>query len=110
MVVVVDLVQERAASYHNKCREEPVRRPVGRSVRARLLRAFYRREAAIGLLAADAADAAVDQGHFFAAVPAWAAPTAASKLHTGARAVARDQSLLRVLAFDGGWVRFSTNA
>ena len=35
------------------------RGPVGRLVRARLLRAFDGREAAIGLLAADAADAAV---------------------------------------------------
>ena len=77
MVVVVDLVQQRAASYDNKCREEPIRGPVGRSVRARLLRAFDR-EAAIGLLAADAADAAVDQGHgfvgsVFVAVAVWAA-------------------------------------
>ena len=107
VVVVVDLVQERAAAYYNKCREEPIRRAVGRLVRARLLRAFDGREAAIGLLAADAADAAVDQGHGFvgSVFVGVGSPTDASKRHSGARLVARDQSLSRVLAFDGGSVR-----
>ena len=107
MVVVVDLVQERAASNNDCGREEPIRGPVGRFVRARLLRAFYRREASIGLLAADAADAAVDQGHGFvgSVFVGVGSPTDASKRHSGARLVARDQSLSRVLAFDGGSVR-----
>ena len=107
MVMIIDLVQERAASYDNKGREEPIRGAVGRLVRARLLRAFYRREAPIGLLAADAADAAVDQGHGFvgSVFVGVGSPTDASKRHSGARLVARDQSLSRVLAFDGGSVR-----
>ena len=107
MVVVVDLVQERAAAYYDKCREEPIRGAVGRSVRAGLLRAFDGREAPIRLLAADAADAAVDQGHGFvgSVFVGVGSPTDASKRHSGARLVARDQSLSRVLAFDGGSVR-----
>ena len=63
MVMIINLVQQRAASNNHRGREEPVGRAVGRRVLAGALRAFYRREASISLLAADAADAAVDQGH-----------------------------------------------